>query len=89
MTRTFGIGLLALAVSGPVGCRYFDTNRSLRGTPSPDSPVYLDRSIEAQEKRGRARFGIFEDDFRIGPKGYIDRPDPIMGGVEGGVAGPR
>ena len=34
-------------------------------------------SIEEQQKRGRERLAITEDDYRIGPKGYIDRPSPL------------
>ena len=88
MTRTCAVGLLAALIGG-VGCRNFDTNRTLRGTPPPDSRAYSDRSTEAQEKRGRARYAITEDDFRVGPRTFADRPDPVMGGVEGGVAGQR
>jgi hypothetical protein len=33
-------------------------------------------TIEEQQRRGRERLAITEDDFRIGPKGYIDRPSP-------------
>ncbi len=39
-----------------------------------DAPGY---DIDEQEARGRARLALFDDDFRIGPKGYIDRPSPI------------
>lgn len=90
MTRTGKLALLLLAVaSAGTGCRNFDTPRSLRGTPKPDDPMYGTReyggasgnSIAEQERRGRARFGIGEDDFRVGPKTYSDRPDPVSGGV--------
>jgi hypothetical protein len=50
----------------------------MRGSPPPDAPGY---TIEEQERRGRARYAIGEDDFRIGPKTYADRPDPISGGI--------
>jgi hypothetical protein len=35
------------------------------------------RSIDEQKIVGRERFAVSEDDYRIGPKGYIDRPSPI------------
>lgn len=37
------------------------------------NPLY---NIDEQQRRGRERLTISEDDFRIGPKGYIDRPSP-------------
>jgi hypothetical protein len=37
------------------------------------NPIY---SIDEQKLRGRERLSITEDDFRIGPKTYIDRPSP-------------
>jgi hypothetical protein len=77
---------LALAVVGsvPVGCRSYDTPRTLRGSERPDQP-YL--SVEEQERRGRARYPLPEDDWRVGPRGFIDRPDPVTGGVVGGGLG--
>lgn len=39
----------------------------------PDGQRY---SIPEQMMRGRERLAISEDDYRIGPKGYIDRPSP-------------
>jgi hypothetical protein len=90
MTRTCAVGLLALLASGSIGCRFFEANRAEKAsTPPPDSGAYLDRSTEAQERRGRARYALTEDDFRIGPRTYADRPDPVAGGSSGGVAGPR
>lgn len=78
--------LLAFAVAGlaPVGCRNFETPRMLRGSPRPDQP---NLPIEEQERRGRARYALPEDDFRATPRGLIDRPDPVMGGVAGGGLG--
>ena len=84
MTRTWLIGL-ALAAAAGTGCGTYSSARSMRGTPRPDDPRYADKSIEAQEARGRARYGLIEDDFRIGPKTYSDRPDPVAGGVGGGL----
>ena len=33
-------------------------------------------TIDEQKLRGRERLTITEDDFRIGPYGYINRPSP-------------
>jgi hypothetical protein len=78
--------ILALAVAGlaPVGCRGFDTARSMRGSPRPDR---ADLPIEEQYRRGRARYGLHEDDFRIGPRTFTDRPSPVAGGIGGGGTG--
>ena len=67
-----------------VGCRNYDTPRTLRGSERPDRP---DLSTEEQERRGRARYPLPEDDWRVGPRGFVDRPDPVMGGVQGGGLG--
>lgn len=45
-----------------------------RNSGRVDAPGY---SIDEQKVRGRERLAIPEDDFRIGPKGFIDRPSPI------------
>jgi hypothetical protein len=74
MTRT--ATLLGVALLGLAGCRAgggYDTPRTLRGSERPDRP---DLPIEQQQARGRARYGLFEDDFRAGPKGFVDRPGP-------------
>jgi hypothetical protein len=73
MTRKFAGLLLAIAGLAPVGCKDFQTARSMRGSERPDAPSY---SIEEQERRTRGRYGIAEDDFRVGPKTDITRPDP-------------
>jgi hypothetical protein len=39
-----------------------------------DAPGY---DIPEQKQRGRERYAITEDDFRIGPPGYIARPSPL------------
>jgi len=41
--------------------------------PAPDGGRY---TIPEQEQRGRERLTILEDDPRIGPKAYADRPSP-------------
>jgi hypothetical protein len=81
MART--LFLLALAV---VSCRNtggdrdvgsaprgFDTPRRLRGEPRPDDP---NLPVEEQQRRGRARYGVYEDDPRVQPNGLIDRYGP-------------
>jgi hypothetical protein len=41
---------------------------------APDGSRY---TIYEQERRGRARLAITEDDRSVGPNAYIDRPSPI------------
>ncbi len=71
--RLFVLTLIALAgcgrYSGPL------ENRQLGRADgrSPDGTAF---TIEEQKVRGRERLSVTEDDFRIGPKGYIDRPSP-------------
>ena len=77
MTRKLLVAWAVLAGLAPVGCRNFDTPRTLRGSERPDRP---DLSIEEQERRGRARYGLHEDDFRVGPRTFTDRPSPVAGG---------
>ena len=71
MTRKALLLTLFLAPLSGVGCGMIDTPRTLRGSPKPDRP---DLSIEEQQRNGRARYGIPEDDYRIGPKTFDDRP---------------
>lgn len=66
--------LVALA-----GCNRFLGPRETRqldpvNAPAPDGSRY---TIEEQKKRGRERLAVTEDDYRIGPKAFIDRPSPI------------
>ena len=71
--------LLLLAVLAAVGCNRFTGPLETRQMGRPD-PRYPDGTPEyniyEQQKRGRERLSITEDDFRVGPKGYIDRPSP-------------
>jgi hypothetical protein len=71
------MGLLAISLL--VGCNRFSGPLETRRLERPDapSPDGIPYSIYEQQKRGRERLAISEDDFRIGPKGYIDRPSPI------------
>lgn len=66
--RLFVLGLIVLT-----GCNRFSGPLETRQLPRADSPGY---TIDEQKKRGRERMAISEDDYRIGPKGYIDRPSP-------------
>lgn len=72
--------LVFLALVALAGCCQFsgplETRRMGRADPKDEKgyPLY---TIEEQQQRGRERLAIPEDDFRIGPKGYIDRPSPI------------
>jgi hypothetical protein len=66
--------LLVLAVIALAGCNRFSGPLETRRMDRPDLPGF---TIEEQQKRGRERLAVTEDDYRIGPKGYIDRPSPI------------
>ena len=65
--------LLLLSVLALAGCGRFSGPLESRQQGRADAPGY---NIEEQKVRGRERLSISEDDFRIGPKGYIDRPSP-------------
>ena len=72
MTRTLSLaGFLALGTLA--GCKGFDGPRAGRDKPRVDAPQY---TIEEQQRRGRDKYAIPEDDVRIGPRGFIDRPSP-------------
>lgn len=71
--------LIVLSLLMCVGCNRFSgplETRQLGAVDgrAPDGSRY---SLDEQKKRGRERLAVSEDDFRIGPKGYIDRPSPI------------
>jgi hypothetical protein len=65
--------LAVLAAIALVGCNRFAGPLETREMGRADAPGY---SIDEQKMRGRERYAIPEDDFRIGPKGYSDRPSP-------------
>ena len=81
MCRRF---LLLLTVIALTGCNRYsgplETRQMGRADPmeidqnGEKRPIY---SIDDQKLRGRERYAITEDDFRIGPNGYISRPSPI------------
>ncbi len=72
MTR---IVLVALLFATLIGCKGFDRQRDLRGRP--DLP---ELTVEEQQARGRARYANHEDDFRVGPRTFTDRPTPTGAG---------
>jgi hypothetical protein len=72
VTRT--VLILLVGLMGLSGCRNVSGPREARLKPKPDLPEY---SIEEQERRARDKYAIPEDDRRIGPPGFIDRPSPI------------
>lgn len=84
MARKTLILAVLLAGLAPLGCRgtTYDTPRTLRGSERPDRP---DLPIEEQERRGRARYGLHEDDFRVGPNTYTSRPSPTGTGTGTGA----
>jgi hypothetical protein len=55
------------------GCTRFAGPVAVRQTGRADAPGY---TIDEQQRRGRERYTIPEDDLRIGPKTYADRPSP-------------
>jgi hypothetical protein len=66
--------LVVLLASCGAGCSQFRGPVETRHLPRADSPGY---SIDEQQRRGRERLTITEDDYSIGPKAFIDRPSPI------------
>ena len=73
MARQRMILLAALVGFASVGCKDFDGPRKAAVKPKPDLPGY---TIEEQERRGRDKYTIPEDNFRNGPNLNIDRPSP-------------
>lgn len=71
--------LMLLSVLALVGCNRFSGPLETRQLGRPDgyAPDGTRYSLDEQKKRGRERLAVSEDDYRIGPKGYIDRPSPI------------
>lgn len=67
------VALLLVVVSGLTGCKGYDRPRDLRKMEKPDLPEY---TIEEQQRRARAKYGLSDDNPRIYPNGYIDRPSP-------------
>lgn len=72
MART-GPLLAVFAALLVAGCKDFDRPRDLRQKPRPDLPQY---TIEEQQSRGRGRYAVPDDDFRVGPRTFTDRPSP-------------
>ena len=60
--------------AGPIAVRNMGPADPYAIGPDGERRPYY--TIPEQERRGRARLAITEDDWAIGPKGYIDRPSP-------------
>ena len=75
--------LLLAALAAAVGCTRYQGPREVRQNGRPDLPGY---TIDEQEKRGRARYAIPTDDFRVGPQTGVSSPDPT-GRTGGGYPG--
>ncbi|MBY0456497.1 MAG: hypothetical protein K2V38_04110 [Gemmataceae bacterium] len=71
--------VLLVLLLASVGCNRYAGPRETRqmGPADGRAPDGTRYTIEEQKVRGRERLAITEDDFRIGPNGYIDRPSPI------------
>ena len=61
--------LLALLATG---CKHIDGPFSARSKPAPVPGTSLDE----QQKRGRDKYALPEDDRSIGPPVFVDRPGP-------------
>ena len=70
MRRT--VILMALFLTS-LGCTRYAGPLAVRNMGRADAPGY---TIPEQERRGRERYTILEDDISIGPKAYADRPSP-------------
>ncbi|MBA4186603.1 MAG: hypothetical protein C0467_01155 [Planctomycetaceae bacterium] len=66
--------MLAFLLLSSVACTRFAGPLAVRQMDRADAPGY---TIGEQEKRGRARLAITEDDRAVGPNAYIDRPGPL------------
>ena len=66
--------LVAGLLASSVGCSQFRGPIETRHLPRADAPGY---TIYEQQRRGRERLTITEDDYAIGPKAFIDRPTPL------------
>ena len=65
--------LAVVAASAGLGWKDFNGPRKAIVKPKPDLPQY---TIEEQQRRGRDKYTIPEDNYRIGPDLNIDRPSP-------------
>ena len=70
--------LLACLVVSSLGCTRFAGPIAVRHMGRPDAlaPDGTRYTIEEQKRRGRERLALPEDDIRVGPKLYADRPSP-------------
>jgi hypothetical protein len=67
------LAAVVLATAALAGCKDFNGPRKAIAKPKPDLPQY---TIEEQQRRGRDKYTIPEDNYRIGPDLNIDRPSP-------------
>jgi hypothetical protein len=65
--------LSMLLVLAAMGCKNFDGPCAAWQKPRADQPGL---SIEEQQRRGRDKYAILEDDRRIGPELQMDRGGP-------------
>jgi hypothetical protein len=63
--------LAALALTG---CGSVQGPRAVRGKGPADAPGY---TIEEQHQRGRDRYTMPIDDYRVGPSTQMGYPDPV------------
>jgi hypothetical protein len=70
MRRTVVLAVLFLS---SLGCTRYAGPIAVRQSGRADAPGY---TIDEQQRRGRERYTILEDDPRIGPKTYSDRVSP-------------
>lgn len=66
--------LLLIAATAGTGCKNVAGPFEARNKPKPDAPGY---SVEEQQRRSRDKYATFEDDRRVAPPAFADRPSPI------------
>jgi len=75
MTRKLGWLLIVGGfVALGAGCRNVGGLCEARRKPRPDDPSY---TIEEQKRRARDKYALPEDDFRVGPSTFNERPGGI------------
>lgn len=73
MRRLVLLAILVISTTSALGCSRFAGPLAIRNWGRADAPGY---NLEEQQRRGRERYAITEDDWRIGPKGDMNRPSP-------------
>ncbi|MGL4423360.1 MAG: hypothetical protein ACRCZF_22065 [Gemmataceae bacterium] len=64
---------VVVAIGSTLGCKTISGPFEARKKPRIDA---AGTSLDEQKFRSRDKHTLPEDDFRIGPSGYIDRPGP-------------